>query len=393
MRKLFTAAASLIIALAGTAQAWDAAGHRAITWLALDGLPADAPAFLKDRDIVAGVGWQAAEPDRWRGTRSNYLVHENAPDHFIDIEDLELYGLTLTTIPPLRMQYVAAMAVARHEHPEKIKPHNPKLDPGGQQEWPGFLPHAIMEHHAKLTSGFKTLRTLEAVNEPARAAQVEMARRNIMVEMGILSHFVGDAAQPLHTTKHFNGWVGDNPNGFTTDKKFHAYIDGGVIRLFALNYAALKPTQKFEAKVDASDPWNEVLIYIQRSHDRVVPLYELKKTGDLDREPGKAFISERLQDAAGMLSALYNSAWAASKPSEKDIRDFKRFDGFRPSEVPGAPADTSPSPAEDADPADEPKPVVPTAPAPMPTPAPSTPAPAAPPAADPSHPAPQSAKP
>ena len=48
--------------------------------------------------------------------------------------------------------------------------------------------------------------------------------------MGILAHFVGDAAQPLHTTKHHHGWKGDNPNGYTTENSIHAYIDGGVIK-------------------------------------------------------------------------------------------------------------------------------------------------------------------
>jgi len=46
-------------------------------------------------------------------------------------------------------------------------------------------------------------------------------------EMG---HFVGDGAQPLHTTKHYNGWVGENPKGFTTQTTFHAWIDGGYFR-------------------------------------------------------------------------------------------------------------------------------------------------------------------
>ena len=390
MRKLFTAAASLIIALAGTAQAWDAAGHRAICWLALDGLSPDTPAFLKDKEIVHAVGWQAAEPDRWRSQRSNYLMHENAPDHYIDVEDLQLYGLTLTTVPPLRMQYVAAMAVARHEHPEGIKPYNAKLDPAAQSEWPGFLPHAIMEHQAKLAASFKTLRILEALKDPARGPQMEMAKRNIMVEMGILAHFVGDAAQPLHTTRHHHGWVGDNPKGYTTDKGIHAYIDGRGIKNFKINYAMLKPTQKYDAKVNAADPWNDVIIYIQRSYDQVVPLYELKKSGDIDKDAGKAFITERLQDAGAMLAALYNSAWEASKPTPKDLKDFPRYDAFRPGDVPGAPPDNSPDVPDEPDP-EETKPATPATPAsPAPMPAP-TPVPA--PAADPSHPAPQAAKP
>ncbi|MBL8990882.1 MAG: hypothetical protein JNJ48_04800 [Phycisphaerae bacterium] len=327
-------ALAVLAVLALPALAWDAVGHRAITWLALDGLADDAPVWLRDPALRHAIAWQAAEPDRWRGVRDVHLIHENAPDHFLDIEDLEKYGLTLDSVPPLRYQYVAAMAVARHVHPDQVPPHNPKLDPAGQQEWPGFLPHAIVEHHAKLLSAFKTYRTLEKLNEPARAPQLEMARRNIAVEMGILSHFVGDAAQPLHTTRHFNGWVGDNPNGFTTDKGFHAYIDGGVIKHHGLTYAALKPTQTFPYTVDAANPWPAVIEHIRRSHDDMRTLYEMERAGTLKEAAGKAMIARRLNDGAAMLAALYNSAWKASEPSERDVKDFIRYDSFDPREVP-----------------------------------------------------------
>ncbi|MBX9736320.1 MAG: hypothetical protein K2X32_05290, partial [Phycisphaerales bacterium] len=216
-----------LFVVASPAMAWDAVGHRAITWLALDGLDPTAPAFLRDRDKIHSVGWQAAEPDRWRGVQSGFLIHENAMDHFIDIEDLEEFGLTIDTINPLRYRFVRDMAVARATHKDEDKPaatgqfkasdrppYNERLDTTGQKEWAGFLPHAICEHHAKLISSFKTYRTLEKLNDPARAPQLEMAKANIMVQMGVLSHFVGDASQPLHTTKHFNGWVGENPKGF-----------------------------------------------------------------------------------------------------------------------------------------------------------------------------------
>lgn len=326
------------------ALAWDAAGHRMITWLALDGLSADAPEFLRDPAVRHAVGWQSAEPDRWRGVRSAYLMHENAPDHFLDIEDLEKYGLTIGSLPKLRYQYVAAMAVQRHVHPDQIPPHNPKLDSAGQQEWPGFLPYAIVEHHAKLISAFKTYRTLVKLDEPAREPQLAMARRNIMVEMGLLAHFVGDAAQPLHTTKHYNGWVGENPDGFTTAKTFHAYIDGGLIRKAKIDYAMAKPTQKYEITIEGTDPWDAVIAHITRSHDQMKRLYELEKAGTLDGEEGKSLVVSRLNDGAAMLAALYNHAWKSSVLTDKDVTDFVRYDTFDPKEVPGEPASPAAKP-------------------------------------------------
>lgn len=48
--------------------------------------------------------------------------------------------------------------------------------------------------------------------------------------MGVMGHYVGDLTQPLHTTKNYNGWVGENPAGYTTSKGFHAWIDGGFLQ-------------------------------------------------------------------------------------------------------------------------------------------------------------------
>lgn len=350
------AALSVIIS-AAAAQAWDAPGHRAITFLALDGLQQlapEAPAFIFDPDQRHAIAWQASEADRWRGTRSAYLTHENAMEHFIDIEDLDEFGLTLRTINPLRARFIRDMSVARYAHREgdsprtdgapERPPYNERLDPTGQKEFPGFLPHAIVEHHAKLTSSLKTWRMLTRLNEPARAPQLLMAQSNIRVTMGMLSHFVGDAAQPLHTTKHFNGFVGPNPQQFTTANTFHAKIDGGILTHHALNYHTLKPTQTFTTIVDPLDPWQDLMTYIERSHEKVIPLYVMEKDGSLMAEPGKIFITERLNDAASMLAALYASAWANSAITDKDVSDFVRYDGFDIKSLPNPTEQDKPNP-------------------------------------------------
>lgn len=335
--------------LTPAARAWDAAGHRAITWLALDGLSPSTPAWLRDDAArVHMIGWEAGEPDRWRNTRNLFIRHENNPDHYMDAEKLADFGLTLETVPPLRYQFVAAMAVARSQHPERVEPVNPKTDPAGEQEWPGFVLHAVMEHHNKLVSGFKTLRTLEMLNDPTRAPQVEMAKANIMVEMGLLSHFVGDMAQPLHTTKHHHGWIGDNPNAYTTDRGIHAYIDGGVIALHSITYHTLRGGQTYSTQFAAdADLWNATLTYFKRAHTEVEQVYILRKADAFTKPEGKAFIESRLHDAADMLAALYNHAWATSEPSPKDAEDLKRYDAFDPAHIPAArPADATQAPKD-----------------------------------------------
>lgn len=322
-----------------SAGAWDSAGHRTITFLAMDGfagLAPDRPAFLSSDTSRQIAAFQASEADRYRGVRHAYLKHENDPDHFLDVEDLEKFGLTLETIPPLRYEYLRAMAISKHEHPEladgdpslDLPPYNPRRDTAKTQEFPGYGAHAVMRHHGKLIAAFRTYRSLERLNDSARGAQMEAARANILHEMGQLSHFVGDLAQPLHTTRHFNGWVGKNPHGYTTDKGFHAYIDGGVVSLHNLNYATLRDRATFDRRIDEADPFKDVLEHIRRSHARFEELYILRKSGELDREAGKELIAERLLDGASMLAAMYVSAWRLSELTQRDQEDFLRYEGL-----------------------------------------------------------------
>ena len=331
-------ATSALLSAPKQAAAWDAIGHRAITWLALDGLSTDMPAFLREPGVRHSIAWQSAEPDRWRGLNNPYIINSTYGDHFIDVEDLDAFGLTLETVSPLRYRFVRDMAVGRHEHPtgpeNNHEPYNEKLDPTGQRQWAGFVPHATAEQHAKLTSMFKTYRILLKLSDENRAAQLEMAKANIMAAMGILSHYVGDTAQPLHTTKHYNGWVGENPKGYTTAKTFHAYIDGGVLALHKLDYNSLKQGYTSTITLEGKNPWGELLNHVKRSHDKMEPLYAMEKSGELQKEAGKAFITERLHDGAAMLSALYNNAWANSAPSDKDVSDFIRYDNFAINQIP-----------------------------------------------------------
>jgi hypothetical protein len=331
-------AATTFVAIAGPAHAWDAHGHRTIAWLAMDVMQSKLPEEVKKGELAfvfsesgrAQVGYESGEPDRYRAINFGALKHENDPDHYIDIEKLEQFGLTLSTVAPLRYEYLRDMAIAKHEHPEKVDPYSERRDMARTQEWPGFLPHAIMEHYGKLISSDRQIRILESLHDPKRADQLTAARANVIFEMGQLAHFVGDAAQPLHTTAHHHGWVGPNPDAFTTANGFHRYIDTTVLGVHHLTYDTLKD-QIAALKIDrrianTMNPWEEVIAHIQRSHDQVRPVYALQKSGDLDREPGKVFITERLADGGAMLGTLYAAAWEASAMKTKDAKEFVSYD-------------------------------------------------------------------
>jgi hypothetical protein len=329
MRTRILAAAVCSFLFAQGAFAWDASGHRMITRLAIDGLPADGPVWLKEGNMPDRVADQSTVPDRWRSIKISQLQHAANPDHYFDIEDLEPYGIEFAKIPTLRMEFIKQLMEVRAAKGWKESPKaTPGMrDPDKTAEWPGFLPYAILEQYGKLTSAFRVIRVVEAGNDSSRAVELEQAKADATVQMGILAHFVGDAAQPLHTTKHHHGWVGENPKGYSTERTIHAYIDGGVLKHHHLDADAVRPACKFEVSIDSSDPWPMVLEYINRSFTKVEPLYELKKSGELEKESGKEFITSRLADASTMLSALVNSAWKAAAPGKAEIEDFKRYDG------------------------------------------------------------------
>jgi hypothetical protein len=308
------------------AAAWDGEGHRIVTTLGLDALPKEAPAWMRDPAFVARVAWESNEADRWRGTSMIPMAHENSPDHYIDAEWLVPFGLDLETLPPFRYEYLRAMILAKEKASDAkaMMPYDPAKDPDKSREWPGFLPYAILEHQAKLTASFQTFRLLEKAGSRVRPEEAAMARENVDVELGMLSHFVGDAAQPLHTTKHFNGWSGDNPNGYTTSRKFHELIDGGVLAQLGLTVDSLRGKVDLPARAiaDPKAPLKEIVAHVRRAFAEVEPLYALDKRGELGGPPGRQLIVARLADGAAMYEALVWSAWVASAPSDEQVRDF-----------------------------------------------------------------------
>ena len=78
-------------------------------------------------------------------------------------------------------------------------------------------------------------KAIETASTPEERAWFEADRRLrekiTLHDIGIWSHYVGDASRPLHVSIHFNGW-GDfpNPNGYTNSKKIHAYFEGEFVK-------------------------------------------------------------------------------------------------------------------------------------------------------------------
>jgi len=323
MNKKIFAAAALLGAIIFNAAAWDYEGHHAVNELALDSLPANFPAFALTPEARTRIAFLAGEADRWRNETSSRngtglaLGHASGPDHYLDLEDIYLYGLTPATLPPLRYDFAADIVKARAAHPERFPAIDPDKDADHTRELSGFLPWAITENYEKLQSGFATLAALEKFG--GTPEEIANAKADIVYVMGVMGHFVGDASQPLHTTMHHHGWVGANPNHYTTSFGFHAWIDGGFFRKTGgidekKLSAQIRPARKIPAADMPDGIFQTSVNFIVEANRRVEPLYKLDRDGKLSNKEnrgaeGRAFLEAQLVKSGQLLGNLWLTAW------------------------------------------------------------------------------------
>jgi hypothetical protein len=300
--------------------AWDYPGHRIVNQLALAGLPGDFPAFVRAPDAAERIAFLAGEPDRWRNVPDLPLRQANSLDHYLDYERLAAAGLNPAAVSPLRYEFAAQFTAGRAAHPKNFPAIDPALDADHTREWPGFLPWAITENYAKLRSEFSYLKTYQ--EHGGTPAEIANAQADILYTMGVMGHYVGDSAQPLHTTIHNNGWTGANPKGYTTWSGFHSWIDGGFIARIGLAPADVLPRARAAkllpaaAAPDARDAvFDAVMRHLAAQNARVEPLYALDKANKLrgdtpaDTAEGRAFIEEQLLRGGELLASLWLTAW------------------------------------------------------------------------------------
>lgn len=324
---LLTLATLLPLSPATVSRAWDYEGHRIVHHLALAALPPEFPAFVRAPANVERIAFLSGEADRWRNVPDLPVKHSGGSwtDHFCDLEYIPEAGLDLETVSSFRYEFVVQFAAGRAANARNFKPIDPARNADRTQEWPGFAPWAITEHFGRLRSGFSYLRVYEELGTPE---EVENARANVVYMMGVLGHFVGDCAQPLHTTKHYNGWAGENPRGYSTWNGIHAWIDGGLAAKAGLRLEPLLPRVTpatvipLAPREDRRDPmFVAVFDYLRRQHTMVEPLYLLEKEGKLGQADGarvhdeaRAFVEQRWLEGGRMLSAIWLTAWRGAVP-------------------------------------------------------------------------------
>jgi hypothetical protein len=287
--------AALFILQSVGAVAWGNEGHTYINRVAAEKIPLTMPRFL--RRAVVEIAYLGPEPDRWRSPSEFALKNAQEPDHFIDLERVSW----LDPLPQGRYEFYRKLYEKRAATPGTDRPDD------YLPEHVGLQPYITMEVYGRLKAAFREYRQRQAAHQPTLAVE-----RAIIFYAGWLGHYVGDGSQPLHTTIQYNGWVGANPNGYTTEHKIHAQFETAYV---AANITAKDFARLVQAPERLDDPFARYVAYLRQSNALVENVYALEKAAGFTGKGSPAafdFTTHRLAAASQMLLDLWYTAWLES---------------------------------------------------------------------------------
>lgn len=271
---------------------WGQKGHEISGLVAAKKLPNEMPGFF--RKAAEQLSYLNPEPDRWRSRDESNLDRAMdsayAPDHFLDME----------LVPEAAMK-----SVNRYDFTAEL------IKAGQKPTTPGFVPFRMLELFQTLRIEFRLWRAEKDANKR------KWIEQRIINDAGILGHYVTDSANPHHTTIHYNGWSGANPNGYTVFSR-----ERGIHFRFEEEFVSAKislndilPLVSATPRV-VEKPREELWEYLKASNKLVEPLYILDKKEQFSATNNspehKKFVAERLAVGAQMLRDLWWTAWTTS---------------------------------------------------------------------------------
>jgi hypothetical protein len=278
----------LIVALCGLAAlvpaagAWTVPGHSRITRAAMKILPETVPAFFRaDADTVSHM---ATDPDAMKQHEFTALRKSEGPEHYIDLEFLQGQAL-----PVDRFEYMELLDKL------KVNPSNA-----------GFLPYSITEGTQRLTVAFAEYR--QWPQDPTIQAKIGFYA-------GLLSHYAGDLAQPLHTTIHHDGRAGSD------SKSPHSGIHLDVDSLFEVLPDDESGLLEGLQAVAFENLWTAFHSQLQESHRQVDRVYTLEAILADDKVVYEStavasLARERYRIGAQFIASLFLTAWEDSAAVE-----------------------------------------------------------------------------
>jgi len=274
---------------------WGNEGHHYINEVAARKIPHEMPGFF--RSAGERLTYLAVEPDRWREKVEPTVKNWQEPDHFFNMERLEGMGeLPVRPYEFIQKLYEKQATITDPRERSEYLPENI-----------GMQPYAAIRMYERLKVAFREYRNLKKEHKSTKAAELEA-----IYAAGILGHYVGDASQPLHASIQYNGWIGDNPNGFTTRKTIHYEFESEFV---AKNVKASDFEKLVNGPHPISAPFPDYLAYLHQSNGLVTQLYTLDKEHGFENQgtpAGKEFVVRRLAAASQKLVDLWYTAWLES---------------------------------------------------------------------------------
>lgn len=297
------------LASPGTAQAWGPRAHAAIDKAALAGLPDDGPVFL--REHAEQIGAMAILPDFWRSPSEPFAKIDEDPNHGWFKEQFAF----LSPVPRSRHEFLIAL----------LDRQRSAGDPSSDEalrtnvRWTGTLPYAAMEAYGRLVAGMRYRRRITE-----QGGDTRFIDQGLVHEVIRLGHYIGDGAQPLHTSIHSDGWRGDNPEGYTRDRSIHGRFESRFIDLIGLSDRDLVQRMPAAAR-QRGDLFDAVLAFLDESFASVEAVYRLDQRGafaDPENQEARDLAYRRATAGAAMLRDMLQRAWTESaQPAQRGGSD------------------------------------------------------------------------
>ncbi len=303
---------------------WGARGHREINAAAVRTLPAGELDFLKSHE--PWIMYLSIIPDTYRGVSEPFLKIFEDPNHGWFIEQ----SAGLMKNPP-RSRYEFILALYQEHLRSKDKLTNVR--------WTGTLPFAAIEHYERIQTAMRRLRAARKQN----ADEVRFIEQEIATYIGLLGHYIGDGAMPLHDSIHHDGWQGDNPKNFTRDPMIHGRMESRFVDLIQTKAADFIP--RIGAAKVYDDPFTAIVQHLLDSAKLTERVYEIDQKdqwADAKNEDARKLVHQQLAAAAEVMRNLIVTAWARS---EQPVRFDRANNPISPSHPQYNPA-TGSAPAQ-----------------------------------------------
>jgi hypothetical protein len=171
---------------------------------------------------------------------------------------------------------------------------------------------------------------------------------DIAFYMGWLGHYIADAAQPLHNSRHHDGWEGDNPKGYTRDPNIHGRFESMYVDLIGTSEEDVLPYVAKTAR-HLDDPWIAILDHMIEARNSVEDVYRFDLRGafkDNKDAEAKKLVYTRLASGATFLRDLAYTAWIESAKDDPPVKS---------TDVPNNPGNPKYNPATGSAPAPAPR--------------------------------------